>query len=173
MLLFCVIHALDFVEPPPPAGSVTLRNCGIGLRESELCIDLTLGIESIKTGGESTEDAEVVSFKFSSVDHLNSWIPIFSAASQGALLSPPISPYPIQIELLEHQHTLFCERKQRVCTAVGKTQELEKARVVQVPPSQTVEWIRSSAGDKHSVFVLIEGSEVCSNLLLVQRYFIH
>jgi hypothetical protein len=30
-----------------------------------------------------------------------------------------------RVILLPHQHTLFCERKQRVCQAVGKCQELE------------------------------------------------
>jgi hypothetical protein len=31
----------------------------------------------------------------------------------------------VSIELLPHEHTLFCERKTRVCTAAGKIQELE------------------------------------------------
>jgi hypothetical protein len=33
------------------------------------------------------------------------------------------------VVLVPHQHTLFCERKQRVCTAVGKYQELEILKV--------------------------------------------
>lgn len=31
----------------------------------------------------------------------------------------------LHVSLVPHQHTLFCERKERVCTAVGKVQELE------------------------------------------------
>ncbi len=35
----------------------------------------------------------------------------------------------IQIALVPHEHTLFCERKQRVCQAVNKKQELETLEV--------------------------------------------
>jgi hypothetical protein len=36
---------------------------------------------------------------------------------------------PLSIILLPHQHSLFCERKQRVCGAVGQTQEYETLKV--------------------------------------------
>lgn len=42
-----------------------------------------------------------------------------AAAAAIAVLSGP------RIRLLPHQHTLFCERKQRVCAAVGEQQEME------------------------------------------------
>jgi hypothetical protein len=35
-----------------------------------------------------------------------------------------------RVTLLPHQHTLFCERKQRVCQAVGKCQELEVLKLM-------------------------------------------
>ena len=35
----------------------------------------------------------------------------------------------LQIKLLDHKHTLFCERKQRVCDAYGKMQELETLQI--------------------------------------------
>ena len=36
----------------------------------------------------------------------------------------------LSIELVPHQHTLFCERKERVCAAAGKIQELEYLQVI-------------------------------------------
>lgn len=36
------------------------------------------------------------------------------------------------IQLMEHEHTLLCERKNRTCSAVGQTQELEKLTVSKV-----------------------------------------
>jgi len=72
--------------------------------------------------------------------------PIFSDGAAADVL-PLRSPDEIALELMEHQHTLFCERKQRVCTAVGKVQEMEKLKVVFLPesvPASNLIWARSS-----------------------------
>ena len=68
--------------------------------------------------------------------------------------------FPLQLKLLEHKHTLFCERKQRVCSAVGKLQELEKVRVLSVPSSSTssVAWTRSPIGQEHGEYCVVESS---------------
>ncbi len=68
--------------------------------------------------------------------------------------------FPLQIKLLDHQHTLFCERKQRVCLAVGKVQELEKIRVLSVPSSSSssVVWTRSKVNDEKGAYEAIEST---------------
>lgn len=67
----------------------------------------------------------------------------------------------IFIELMEHQHTLFCERKQRVCTAVGKAQEMEKLKVVFLPKtilSSNIVWTRCDSLDSSSSSSVIVAS---------------
>lgn len=49
-----------------------------------------------------------------------------------------------KVILLPHQHTLFCERKQRVCTAVGKCQELEALKLTGNLSTLDWVWIRTS-----------------------------
>ena len=68
--------------------------------------------------------------------------------------------FPLQIKLLEHKHTLFCERKQRVCSAVGKLQELEKVQVIGVPSSSSssIVWNRSRIGQEKGEYFTIENS---------------
>lgn len=52
------------------------------------------------------------------------------------------------VVLLPHQHTLFCERKQRVCTAVGRCQELEKLKIAGLDiNAHNFVWFRSSTKD--------------------------
>jgi hypothetical protein len=41
----------------------------------------------------------------------------------------PIPSDGIHIRLVPHEHTLFCERKSKVCTTMGKVQELETVEV--------------------------------------------
>ena len=69
------------------------------------------------------------------------------------------------IKLLQHKHTLFCERKQRVCDAYGKIQELEILQIQNIDEiGNKLEvsfknsfWLRSkSISDE---FVIIEGSD--------------
>lgn len=72
----------------------------------------------------------------------------------------------IEISLVPHVHTLFCERKQRVCTAVDKLQEMETLMVnlsqAKLSNCQTV-WIRSHKGSKQdssiSTYHEIPGTE--------------
>jgi len=68
--------------------------------------------------------------------------------------------------LLPHQHTLFCERKQRVCTAVGRCQELETLKVSGLEPTKhDWVWFRTTSADifatkdKKSATFIIPGSE--------------
>jgi hypothetical protein len=56
-----------------------------------------------------------------------------SSSGRGSFGKEPKVP---TVLLLPHQHTLFCERKQRVCTAVGRCQELEKLKVPSFPFSR-------------------------------------
>lgn len=41
----------------------------------------------------------------------------------------PFGNHNLRLRLVPHKHTLFCERKSRVCTAVGKIQELEVVEI--------------------------------------------
>mmetsp|Transcript_1140 Transcript_1140/g.1887 ORF Transcript_1140/g.1887 Transcript_1140/m.1887 type:complete len:517 (+) Transcript_1140:1427-2977(+) len=76
---------------------------------------------------------------------------------------------PLIITLVPHQHTLFCERKQRVCSAVGKLQELEYLQVTtqsgQPLSDYSFHWIRYKAakGSSHEV---IENSQDCNTYQL-------
>ena len=113
-------------------------------------------------------------------EHAKLWLSIFVSASTGEKIVSPLefeekkkieaeveaehrSQFPLQIELLPHQHTLFCERKQRVCLAVGRTQELEKVRVLSVPSSSSssIMWTRSLPGEENGQYFPIAGSEGC------------
>jgi len=47
-----------------------------------------------------------------------------------------------RLRLLPHQHTLFCERKQRVCQAVGQLQEMEVVKLEGTQPDCIFAWIR-------------------------------
>eukprot|EP01031_Cornospumella_fuschlensis_P027155 gene27155-32801_t len=50
------------------------------------------------------------------------------------------------VVLVPHQHTLFCERKQRVCTAVGKSQEMEVLKVQNLPAKHSKGyWFRTTS----------------------------
>jgi hypothetical protein len=58
----------------------------------------------------------------------------------------------VYVRLIPHEHTLFCERKSKVCEAVGKLQELEslEVEVYKLPPLEAIgssvvrgEWVRS------------------------------
>eukprot|EP01038_Epipyxis_sp_PR26KG_P011926 gene11926-15960_t len=49
------------------------------------------------------------------------------------------------IKLLPHTHTLFCERKQRVCTSAGRMQEMEILKVEYLPQDTVIlksNWLR-------------------------------
>ena len=55
----------------------------------------------------------------------------------------------VSITLVPHEHTLFCERKERVCTSVGKLQEHERLRVTSTvielhDHDTSFVWMRSS-----------------------------
>lgn len=83
----------------------------------------------------------------------------------------------IGICLIPHEHSLFCERKERICKSVGKLQEHEKLRVkskvIDLQSNDiSFSWMRSPPGvfgnfdddndgliDDTSVFELIEGTE--------------
>ena len=79
--------------------------------------------------------------------------------------SPKRNSRDVVISLVPHAHTLFCERKQRVCTAVGKTQELESLTVENLQSNQISNcvWLRSPVhATEHtslSQYREIEGSE--------------
>ena len=84
----------------------------------------------------------------------------------------------VSISLLPHEHSLFCERKQRVCTSVGKLQEHEKLRIKSKlvdlrSKDVSIMWLRSPPGkfsgpqdasndegiiDDTSVFTVIDGT---------------
>eukprot|EP00981_Chlorochromonas_danica_P011247 scaffold3825_cov179-Ochromonas_danica.AAC.4 len=70
-----------------------------------------------------------------------------------------------KVVLVPHQHTLFCERKQRVCTAVGKCQEMEVVEVQGVPNKLASScWIRIPSPNNASTidessYQVISGSE--------------
>lgn len=56
----------------------------------------------------------------------------------------------VSITLVPHEHSLFCERKERVCTSVGKLQEHERLRVTSSvidlhDHDTSFVWMRSSA----------------------------
>ena len=85
----------------------------------------------------------------------------------------------VSISLLPHEHSLFCERKQRVCTSVGKLQEHEKLRInsklVDLRSKDvSIMWLRSPPGvfsgpqdasndegiiDDTSKFTVIDGTQ--------------
>ena len=111
-----------------------------------------------------------------SQEHSKLWLSIIVSASTGEKIVSPVATqeskkqeeeigrknqFPLQIELLPHQHTLFCERKQRVCLAVGRAQELEKVRVLSVPSSSStsVVWTRSEPGQENGEYTPIAGTE--------------
>jgi hypothetical protein len=66
----------------------------------------------------------------------------------------------VTLHLVPHVHTLFCERKQRVCGAVGKIQELEflTLEVLEGQTLSKIKWLRSAAIDA-SDYLPIDGSE--------------
>eukprot|EP01036_Dinobryon_divergens_P022388 gene22388-30639_t len=74
------------------------------------------------------------------------------------------------ISLLPHQHTLFCERKQRVCTAVGKLQELEyvavSTRSGEPMSIYSFCWIRLKSSQPDATFEIIPDSENCESYQL-------
>jgi hypothetical protein len=66
----------------------------------------------------------------------------------------------VKLVLVPHVHTLFCERKQRVCSSVGKIQELE---YVKIEPSSglnvgNTKWLRSTSPQSNS-YIVIAGSD--------------
>jgi hypothetical protein len=68
------------------------------------------------------------------------------------------------IFLLPHQHTLFCERKQRVCTAVGRCQELETIKVSGLEPTKhDWVWFRSSSADIHATKDKLKSTQIIAN----------
>jgi len=68
----------------------------------------------------------------------------------------PEIDFTFKIELLPHAHTLFCERKKKVCTAVGRVQELEKLQICSV--STVTTWVWSRSKDR-KIWENIPGSE--------------
>lgn len=72
----------------------------------------------------------------------------------------------LRIILLPHQHTAFCERKQRVCSAVGKLQEFEMLKVNKNEELKNgFEWIRlenpavTNADGSITNYTVIESSQ--------------
>ena len=58
----------------------------------------------------------------------------------------------MQLQLVPHQHTLFCERKNRVCTATGKLVELEALQLCgeESFPLESIAWIKTLAASSSS-----------------------
>ena len=54
----------------------------------------------------------------------------------------------VEVELLPHQHTKFCDRRQRVCTAEGKFREREtvRANVTSASVERSMSWFRVHGG---------------------------
>jgi len=73
----------------------------------------------------------------------------------------------VVIHLKEHVHTKFCDRKERVCTAMGRVREREILHVegVREPPIGCV-WVRSETNDPSSEYTHIPGSEMKSEYAL-------
>ena len=76
----------------------------------------------------------------------------------------------IRLCLVPHQHSFFCERKQRICAAVGKLQELEFLTVEGAPseeedPNFSFQWVRIGDNNQYSPCSIIDNS---SNLLTYQ-----
>ena len=71
----------------------------------------------------------------------------------------------ISLELLPHEHSLFCERKERVCQSMGKLQEHESIRILTKPADNGVEniipskvcWMRSTVNPNTALV----GAEGC------------
>lgn len=63
------------------------------------------------------------------------------------------------VVLMPHNHTLFCERKQRVCTAVGKLQELETLKFANTEKGvKDWVWIRRKSASAED-FTVISGTK--------------
>ena len=54
----------------------------------------------------------------------------------------------VELELLPHEHTKFCDRRERVCTAVGKFREREtvRANVTSASVERSMSWFRVHGG---------------------------
>ena len=66
----------------------------------------------------------------------------------------PTGNHNLRLRLVQHKHTLFCERKSRVCSAVGKLQELEVIEIYGHRSSEliSISWYRKSQ-DSSTVLV--------------------
>lgn len=54
----------------------------------------------------------------------------------------------LKIVLVPHEHTLFCERKERVCKSAGKLQEFEYLQIIgPLDEASNIVWMRSSEPD--------------------------
>ena len=86
----------------------------------------------------------------SSTTKRNSIVSLFGFTQKGSFSDAEEAG--VYVRLIPHEHTLFCERKSKVCEAVGKLQELEKLEVeVFGLSSAKGRWMRSKTCNPPSV----------------------
>lgn len=138
----------DTKQSPAASPVKMMRHTSISMPTTDVLIDLT-------------PDEDVSMFSAPHPDH----IPLH-VENAGDFIGEDLEFVDFCVKLMPHQHTLFCERRERVCEAVGKIQEGEELEVDGLVDAAGGYWIRSLRGNKRSAYSFIEGTENCSRYTL-------